>query len=100
MKFIGKFVTAKLKGKDDCRQGAVISEAPLIIQGVSGTRYECEGQPTVVSNPPDDCLGCDLPLSNEGKLCGKCEESLKSLANAGLLDDLVIVKINKPLAED
>ena len=46
------FVTAKIKGKDDARQGFIICTNPLIIKGVTGTKYECEGSPTIVSNPP------------------------------------------------
>lgn len=49
---IGKFVTAKLFGKDDCRQGCVKSLSPLIIQGISGIHYHCEGEPVIVVNPP------------------------------------------------
>lgn len=45
----GHFVTAKLKGKEDCRQGLVISVEPLILKGVHG-EYECEGNPTVVDS--------------------------------------------------
>lgn len=47
-----KFVTAKLFGKNDCRQGFVKRLIPLIIQGVSGTYYHCEGAPVLVVNPP------------------------------------------------
>jgi hypothetical protein len=47
-----KFVTAKLFGKNDCRQGFVKRLIPLIIQGVSGTYYYCEGTPVLVVNPP------------------------------------------------
>jgi hypothetical protein len=43
----GHFVTAKLKDKDDCRQGIVISVNPLILRGKLGD-YECEGPPTIV----------------------------------------------------
>lgn len=43
----GHFVTAKLKGEDDCRQGVVISINPLIVRGELGD-YECEGTPTMV----------------------------------------------------
>jgi len=50
---LGKFVTAKLKGRNDSRQGWVIFESPLLIQGISGTIYECEGAPVTVINPPD-----------------------------------------------
>ena len=44
----GHFVTAKLKGVDDCRQGIVVSTTPLILRGKLGY-YECEGTPTVVN---------------------------------------------------
>ncbi len=67
---LGKFVTAKLKGIDDCRQGVVISMDPLRIRGQSGFEYECEGPLTLVVNPPKDCWGCGLPI---GPLCGFCE---------------------------
>lgn len=49
---LGVFVTAKLKGLDDRRQGWIIELNPLIIQGVSGAIYECEGVPVEVVNPP------------------------------------------------
>lgn len=49
---LGTFVTAKLFGKDDCRQGWVISTIPLIIQGQSGIHYHCSGKPVLVVNPP------------------------------------------------
>lgn len=48
---IGKFVTAKLKGVMESRQGWVIKEDPLLIRGVSGKEYKCEGEPVLVSNP-------------------------------------------------
>lgn len=48
----GVFVTAKLRGKAECRQGWVIQTDPLRIRGESGTEYDCEGQPTAVVNPP------------------------------------------------
>lgn len=53
-KYMGKFVTAKLKGKDEPRQGWVININPLIIKGQTGTRYTCDGSytPTIVENPP------------------------------------------------
>lgn len=51
---LGKFVTAKLFREDDCRQGYVISLIPLVIQGVSGIYYHCEGTPVLVVNPPPD----------------------------------------------
>lgn len=53
---IGKFVTAKLKGQVDPRQGWVIYEDPLLIQGESGVVYECEGTPVVVVNPPHNTV--------------------------------------------
>ena len=49
---IGKFVTAKLFGKDGCRQGWIISMVPFIIEGQSGIHYHCSGDPTEVINPP------------------------------------------------
>lgn len=52
MSLIGKFVTAKLKGCISPRQGWVISESPLAIEGESGIRYECEDSPCIVINPP------------------------------------------------
>ncbi len=51
-KMIGTFVTAKLFGRDDCRQGYIISMVPLIIEGVSGIHYHCSGEPTRVLNAP------------------------------------------------
>jgi hypothetical protein len=76
---LGKYVTAKVKGQDDTRQGAVVSVFPLVILGQSGEEHECEGVPTEVMNPPDKCIGCDLPL---GALCGRCERNLMALDNA------------------
>ena len=73
------FVTAKLKGKNEARQGAVITLDPLVIRGQTGTEYLCEGNPVIVENPPETCIGCDLPL---GRLCGKCEETTNMLVNA------------------
>ena len=49
---VGVFVTAKLKGQIDPRQGWIIEAEPLRIQGESGTIYECEGIAVVVLNPP------------------------------------------------
>lgn len=73
---LGKFVTAKLRDKDDCRQGAVICEDPLTIRDQTGGEYLCEGIPTCVVNPPNNCGICELPLANEGGLCVKCVEEL------------------------
>jgi hypothetical protein len=57
---IGMFVTAKLKGQIDPRQGWVICENPLLIQGRSGTVYECEGKPVeVINSPPNKSLNSD-----------------------------------------
>ncbi len=50
---LGKFVTVKLKGIDDCRQGVVINIDPLRIRGQSSFEYECEGTPILVVNPPE-----------------------------------------------
>ena len=50
--YLGEFVTVKLKGQIDPRQGWVINEHPLFIKGQSGEIYECEGIPVVVDNPP------------------------------------------------
>lgn len=46
----GDFVTAKLKGKKDVRQGIFISRIlkGFIILGISGTKYKCEGKAKVV----------------------------------------------------
>lgn len=52
-----KFVTAKLFGENDCRQSFVKNVIPLIIQGVSGTYYHCEGTPVLVVNPPTKPAG-------------------------------------------
>lgn len=49
---LGQFVTAKLKGQNNPRQGWVVEIDPLIIQGRSGEKYECEGEPVIVTNPP------------------------------------------------
>ena len=49
---LGVFVTAKLKGKEDCRQGFLKATNPLIIFGVTGREYECEGDVAIVGNPP------------------------------------------------
>jgi len=73
---LNRFVTAKLKGADDSRQGVAISVEPLILKGVSGKTYKCEGLPTLVDNPPPECMGCGLPL---GSLCVDCESQIKML---------------------
>jgi hypothetical protein len=49
---LGTFVTAKLRGRDACRQGAVVRIHPLRIKGQSGAIFDCEGIPTLVVNPP------------------------------------------------
>jgi len=88
---LNKFVTAKLKNTIGCRQGVVIGINPLILKGISGKSYECEGLPTLVDNPPLECIGCDLPL---GGLCTDCESKLKMLGQC--LDDhkLPLTQIN------
>lgn len=72
----GKFVTAKLKGQDDCRQGAVICENPLVIRTQSGEEYTCDGFPEIVEESPKNCAICELPLAQEGGLCVKCIDEL------------------------
>jgi hypothetical protein len=47
---LGRFVTAKLKGKNDCRQGYIIQLEPLRIRGESGQEYDCEGDPVLVTS--------------------------------------------------
>jgi hypothetical protein len=49
---LGKFVTAKLIGKNETRQGWVIGIDPLAIEGQDKIPYICEGVPTIVENPP------------------------------------------------
>ena len=46
----GTFVTARLKGKEDCRQGVFVKGTPeeFLIMGESGTVYKCEGAATIV----------------------------------------------------
>ena len=46
----GTFVTARLKGKEDVRQGILISATSkeFSILGESGAVYKCEGRPTIV----------------------------------------------------
>ena len=51
------FVTAKLLGKEDCRQGWLTSLHPLKIKGQSGKVYLCEGTPKRVVNPPPNQRG-------------------------------------------
>lgn len=48
---IGKYVTAKEKDSDKIVQGWVKNENPLIIEGLTGRKYECEGEPAIVENP-------------------------------------------------
>ena len=48
----GVFVTAKLKGSDECRQGWIINRNPLQIQGESGKIYDVVNPVTTVANPP------------------------------------------------
>jgi len=52
----GDFVTGKLFGKTDARQGWISEVRPdgtFIITGESGTDYLCEGAATLVRNPPE-----------------------------------------------
>lgn len=94
MEFKNVFVTAKLLGADDFRQGVIINVDPLIIRGQSGEEYECEGEPVIVVNPPETCIGCGLPL---GGLCGRCESNLEALKKAMNVNgiELTYISFNK-----
>jgi hypothetical protein len=87
---LNKFVTAKLAGQDDCRQGAVISTDPLRIRCQSGEEHDCEGEPTLVDNPPEPCIGCDRPL---GPLCVRCERGMQALCSALASEGLRLERI-------
>ena len=88
--YLGEFVTAKLKGKIDPRQGWVINENPLFIKGQSGEIYECEGTPAIVENPPqktndgmDSVMAAKLrtePLENLDE--GRCQRMDHPLEDA------------------
>ena len=73
---IGKFVTAKLKGNAaECRQGWVICQEPILIQGQSGDVYECEGELKELIDPPGPfrsrCKCAGWPLESDYcKYCG------------------------------
>lgn len=47
---INQFVTAKLMGVEDCRQGICIVQTPEFIKvlGETGTIYDCEARATIV----------------------------------------------------
>ncbi len=78
----GEFVTAQAVGGITV-QGAVISADPLRLIGESGREYDCvAGSEVAVSNPPAECIGCDLPL---GRMCMRCREKLDAMAR--VLDD-------------
>lgn len=64
---MGKYVTAKLVGAEDCRQGVVISVDPLRIRCGCSEEFACEGTPVVVTNPP-------------ATLCERCRSNLAALA--------------------
>ena len=51
---IGKYVTSEVKGKQGPRQGRIICENPLLIQGMSGDIYECYGKVVEIDNPPEE----------------------------------------------
>ena len=85
---VGIFVTAKLKGQIDPRQGWIIKTDPLKIQGQSGKIYECEGIPVVVLNPPNaeshevvcpTCegkgMGMDSSITHQEDSCPTCEDT-------------------------
>ena len=46
----GTFVTARLKGKEDCRQGVFVNgtQEEFLIMGESGTVYKCENTMAVI----------------------------------------------------
>lgn len=73
--WLGLFVTAKLKGVEDCRQGWITSIHPLKITGYLGS-YLCEGRPVIVDNPPP-CPYCNdtkyQPLEGCPGAFGNCE---------------------------
>lgn len=48
-RLVRHFVTAKLKGLEDCRQGVLIEDRPdsVVVQGILGI-YECEKDYTIV----------------------------------------------------
>lgn len=53
---VGDFVTAKLVGKYNCRQGwvrEVLADGRFVIVGQSGAVYACEGPFSIVINPPE-----------------------------------------------
>ena len=56
----GSFVTAKLQGENDCRQGWVVNVDPLMIRGESGKVYCCENVPTLVEPQPPSPWWNDL----------------------------------------
>ncbi len=51
-KLLGQFVTARLRNKEEIRQGWIISIKPFIIKGQTGNIYYCTGKPVLISNPP------------------------------------------------
>jgi len=80
---IGKFVTAKLLGKDDCRQGWVIDTNLFLVKGQSGETYLCEGEPVLVDNPPPN-----QSLGREGRLMpGGVPRYLRMYDNGGTTID-------------
>lgn len=74
MEKLGVFVTAKLRGINGCRQGVIIRLKPLRIKGISDAEYDCEGDPVLVKNPPENCFQSDLP---PGNLCKSCRDNFK-----------------------
>jgi hypothetical protein len=73
---VGQFVTARLRDEVGCRQGWVISVDPLRIRGESGTEYDCEGEPTIVINPPEPagwtCPRCGIEFPDCLQPCPAC----------------------------
>lgn len=74
---LGKFVTAKTTLKEEVVQGAVIGFWRMRVRGQSGEEWEVLPDSAVaVSNPPEPCAICELPL---GPMCGRCDKELTEL---------------------
>jgi hypothetical protein len=48
----GDFVTGKLVGEEDCRQGWIVQIHPTILRGRDGDEYPVKDKVTLVDNPP------------------------------------------------
>jgi hypothetical protein len=51
--YVGEFVTAVPRRLDSPRQGWIVCLDPLVIEGQSGSRYECDYPCRIVDNPPE-----------------------------------------------